>query len=233
MEELLLDKEKIRTMKKDMQEAEGILIYPREEESTDLTQCFVGKKDEEGEITSEVCAPESVTEEYKEEEPKEESSVEDEKKKAEDLAYELALSTKESEDNIKEKVLQEKTPEPESIKKDEAVFAEPEPAPELEPEPLTPEFGFIEPSQETPAPKIEPEPEPTPTPEPELSFVEVPQEETEPVEEIRIEEKVPETLPVEEKLPSAEELGLEEASEPEKIPTAEELGLEEASNKAK
>ena len=228
MEELLLDKEKIRTMKKDMQEAEGILIYPREEESTDLTQCFVGKKDEEGEITSEVCAPEPIIEEYKEEEPKEESSVEDEKKRAEDLAYELALSTKESGDNIKEKVLQEETPEPESVKKDEAAFAEPEPTPipELNKES---EFGFVQIPQEEE--KIAEPEEPIPVaPEPELSFVDVPQEEP---EEIKIEEKVPEALPIEETLPSAQELGLEEAPEPEKIPTAEELGLEETANAAK
>jgi len=189
MEELLLDKEKIRTMRKDMQEAEGILIYPREEESVDLTQCFVGKKNEEGEITSEVCAPEIDKEE----------SVEEERKKAEDLAYELALSTKESGDNIKEKVLQE-----EPVKKDEAIFAEPEIAPIEEVTPK-PEFGFMEIPQEEP---VFSEPEPMP-------------------EEIKIEEKVPDLLPVEEKLPSAKELGLEEA-ETEKIPTAEELGLVEA-----
>ncbi|MFA5310667.1 MAG: hypothetical protein WC386_03200 [Candidatus Paceibacterota bacterium] len=189
MEELLLDKEKIRTMRKDMQEAEGILIYPREEESVDLTQCFVGKKNEEGEITSEVCAPEMDKEE----------SVEEERKKAEDLAYELALSTKKSEDNIKEKVLQE-----EPVKKDEAIFAEPEIAPIEEVTPK-PEFGFMEIPQEEP---VFSEPEPMP-------------------EEIKIEEKVPDLLPVEEKLPSAKELGLEEA-ETEKIPTAEELGLVEA-----
>ncbi|MFA5169465.1 MAG: hypothetical protein WC420_01780 [Candidatus Paceibacterota bacterium] len=189
MEELLLDKEKIRTMRKDMQEAEGILIYPREEESVDLTQCFVGKKNEEGEITSEVCAPEIDKEE----------SVEEERKKAEDLAYELALSTKESGDNIKEKVLQE-----EPVKKDEAIFAEPEIAPIEEVAPK-PEFGFMEIPQEEP---VFSEPEPMP-------------------EKIKIEEKVPDMLPVEEKLPSAKELGLEEA-ETEKIPTAEELGLVEA-----
>jgi len=192
MEELLLDKEKIRTMRKDMQEAEGILIYPREEESVDLTQCFVGKKNEEGEITSEVCAPEMDKGE----------SVEEERKKAEDLAYELALSTKESEDHIKEKVLKE-----EPVKQSEAIFAEPEIAPIEEVAPK-PEFGFMEIPQEEPEPETIPEPEPMP-------------------EEIKIEEKVPDLLPVEEKLPSAKELGLEEA-ETEKIPTAEELGLAEA-----
>lgn len=175
-----------------MQEAEGILIYPREEESVDLTQCFVGKKNAEGEITSEVCAPEIDKEE----------SVEEEKKKAEDLAYELALSTKESEDNIKEKVLKEET-----VKQSESIFAEPEIAPVEETAPK-PEFGFTEIPQEEPEPETVPEPEPMP-------------------EEIKIEEKVPDLLPVEEELPSAKELGLEEA-ETEKIPTAEELGLVEA-----
>jgi len=196
MEELLLDKEKIRTMRKDMQEAEGILVYPREEDSVDLTQCFIGKKDEEGEITSEICAPEPEPENKKE-------SLEEEKKKAEDLAYELAISTKESEDHIKEKVLQE-----EPADQDEAPFVAPEPVITPEPEP-EPEFNFVDIAPEEVAEPI-PAPEPEPMPE-----------------EIRIEEKVPDILPVEEKLPSAKELGLEEA-EPEKIPSAEELGLEEA-----
>jgi hypothetical protein len=209
MEELLLDKEKIRTMKKDIQEAQGILIYPREEESVDLTQCFVGKKNEEGEITSEDCDPEIIKEE----------SVEEEKKKAEDLAYELALSTKESGDNIKEKVLQE-----EPVKEEEEVLTE---EPVLEPETPQPGFGFVETPQEKESIK-----------EGELSFAEgeepVPniiEPEPEPIqEEEKVEEKVPELLPVEEELPSAKELGLEE--EEEKVPTAEELGLVEAANQA-
>ncbi|MDD4531758.1 MAG: hypothetical protein PHH21_03600, partial [Candidatus Pacebacteria bacterium] len=126
MEELLLDREKIRTMKKDIKEAEGVLVYPREEDSVDLTQCIARGIGEDGTVP-ESCEPETI---------------EEEKKKAEDLAYELAISTNKSEDNIKEKVLQE---EPEAPKEDEALFSAPEPAfitaPEPEPEP---EFKFEE-----------------------------------------------------------------------------------------
>jgi hypothetical protein len=196
-------------MRKDIQEAQGILIYPREEESVDLTQCFVGKKNEEGEITSEACDPEPIKED----------SVEEEKKKAEDLAYELALSTKESGDNIKEKVLQE-----EPVKEEEEILTE---EPVLEPETPQPGFGFVEIPQGEESIKegemsfAEGE-EPTPNIiEPEIA------QEPEPIqEEVKIEEKIPELLPIEEKLPSAKELGLEEEEE-EKVPTAEELGLEE------
>lgn len=192
MEELLLDREKIRTMKKDIKEAEGVLVYPREEESVDLTQC-IARGAGDG-TTPESCEPVET--------------IEEEKKKAEDLAYELALSTNKSEDNIKEKVLQE---EPEAPKEDEAVFSAPQPGFGLEPEPAPEnEFKFEEIPQveeKVPEPVIEPAPEPEPE---------------EVKEEIKIEEKIPDLEP----LPSAKELGLEDA-EPEKIPSAQELGLEE------
>jgi len=157
-------------MGKDMKEAEGILVYPKEEESADLTQCFVGRKEGDNMI-AEPCLPETV---------------EEERKKAEGLAQELILSTNESEDNIKEKVLQEEPAEEETPVEQPLIEAEAE---------KEPEFNFVE----------------MPKPEP---------------EEIKIEEKVPEILPLE-KLPSAKELGLEEA-EQEKVPSAKELGLEEA-----
>ncbi|MFA5086249.1 MAG: hypothetical protein WC468_01450 [Candidatus Paceibacterota bacterium] len=191
MEELLLDREKIRTMKKDIKEAEGVLVYPREEDSVDLTQCIARGLGENGTVP-ESCEPETI---------------EEEKKKAEDLAYELAISTNESEDNIKEKVLQE---EPEAPRKDEAIFS----APELdsvsvpEPEPDS-EFKFEE------IPQMEEAPEPVAEPEPEHE-----------PEEVKTEEKAEEKVPDLEPLPSAKDLGLEDA-EPEKIPSAEDLGLEE------
>ena len=223
MEELLLDKEKIRTMRRDMQEAEGVLVYPREENGSVDLLATIKECSVEGEAGLDVkgCEIEKIAPEeeklpvsvdqclvIKDEEgfpiekcpPNIDSSVEQEKFKAENLAQEIAVSSNESEDNIKEKVLQN-----ESLKEGEALFADSESAPA--PEPIQgPEFNFVEIPQE----EIEPEPIPEPLPE-----------------EIRIEEKIPDTLPIEEKLPSAKELGLEEA-EPEKIPSAEELGLEEA-----
>ena len=196
MEELLLDKEKIRTMQKDMKEAEGVMVYPKEEESADLTQCFVSKRNEKNELVTEQCAPEPVA-------PQNEEALMEEKKKAEDLAYELAISTKESEDNIKEKVLQE-----EPIEEKLLPPAGEEPAPEAE-------FNFVE------TPQSEAEPEEIPEAEPE----EIKVEEKVP-DLLPVEEKLPSAKELgleeeQEKIPSAEELGLEEAAK--KEGAAEEL----------
>jgi hypothetical protein len=195
MQETFLDKEKIRTMQRDIKEAEGISVYPEINESEEVTQSFIAEQ----ETYSEPNLPKPEIEIVAEEGP---LSVEKEAKKAEDLAYELALATNKSEDNIKEKVLQEEITSSEENQEEAPVtfmdFPKPEEAqlPEIEPEiqteiapeVLPPEALPIEPIEEEPAPK-------------------------------ELELEIPE------KLPSARELGLEEA---EKIPSVEELGLEES-----
>lgn len=195
MEELLLDKEKIRTMQKDMREAEGIVVYPSEDESVDLTQCFVAKRNEENELTAEQCFPETPA-------PQNEEALKEEKKKAEDLAYELAISTKESEDNIKEKVLQE-----EPIEEAPVPPAEERPA-------LEAEFNFIELPQGKPEPMKISEPKPEEIKK-EVKIPDLPpvKEKLPSAKELGLEEE-------QEKIPSAEALGLEESAKEEK--TAEE-----------
>lgn len=203
MQAIFLDKEKIRTMLKDIKEAEGIPVYPKGNEIEEINQSFIAEKEEAIPSEPNLLEPENA-ETTPEKGP---LSVEEETKKAEDLAYELALSTNKSEDNIKQKVLQEEIYPEENTEKPEEV-------------PVT----FMNPPE--PEPQI-PEPEPVSEPEPEI---EKPQEEipvTLPVEEPTPDIKELE-LNMSEKIPSARELGLEEA---ERIPSAEELGLEEAKEK--
>jgi hypothetical protein len=204
MLETFLDKEKIRTMQRDIKEAEGISIYPKSNESEEVTQSFLAEQKEEPSFEPNLTELEIET--IPEQGP---LSVEQESKKAEDLAYELALATNKSEDNIKQKVLQEETTE--NQEGAPVTFMD---FPKLEePEEQVPETLPVE----------------EPTPEPEIEELEIE----------RQLEQIPETLPVEEPLPTAEELGLEMPEkmpsmielgleEAEKIPSVEELGLEEA-----
>jgi hypothetical protein len=218
MQETFLDKEKIRTMQKDIKEAEGISVYPKSSVSEEVTQSFIADKEEGLLSLSDLPKPEiePVPEQG-------ELSVEQETKKAEDLAYELALSTNQSEDNIKEKVLQEETTAPEKTEPAPIAFMDfPKPEETTEtPEPAEPE------------PRVEQIPDLLPieelTPEPKPEEIEQPIEQVPDL--LPIEELTPEPeIKAPEKMPSARELGLEEA---EKIPSAEELGLEEAKETAK
>ena len=238
MQETFLDKEKIRTMQKDIKEAEGILVYPKSNESEEVTQSFLLEKLEEPYSEPNLPRPEIEKDSEQSSFSAEEGSrktIDEEAKKAEDLAYELALATNQSEDNIKEKVLQEEL-------LIEAVEQNPEGTPVT--------FMDLEKTEG----ETEQAPEALPVeeniPETELSETE------QAPEALPVEENIPETLPVEEsseeiipefevevieKIPSARELGLEEIpsakelglEEPEKIPSAEELGLEESKEKAK
>ena len=199
MQTIFLDKEKIRTMLKDIKEAEGIPIYPKGNEIEEINQSFVAEKNDET-ISSEPNLPETKkTEPMAEKGP---LSVEEETKKAENLAHELALATNKDGENIKQAPEEEVT-----IKK--------------EVENLQKEIpdGFIAPP--------EPEPQVELQPEPQIENLQKEIPETLPIEEtsLNIEEL---ELNMPEKMPSARELGLEEA---ERIPSAEELGLEESNSK--
>lgn len=197
MQETFLDKEKIRTMQKDIKEAEGISVYPKSDAAAGVTQDFLAEKEEPAYIQL-PSRPKT------EEAPAADLSVEEETKKAEDLAYELALSTNKSEDNIKDNILKDVV-ETDSEKTEE-----------------NPPVVFMDfpKEEEAPAPEIEPEPATESTiKQPEA----VP--ETLPIEELAAPEL---ELEEPEKLPSARDLGLEE---PEKIPSVEELGLEESKEK--
>ncbi|MCK9445816.1 hypothetical protein M0Q50_02860 [bacterium] len=239
MQETFLDKEKIRTMQKDIREAEGISVYPKSNESEEVTQSFILEKRDEPYSEPNLPRPETVPEQGSfsvEESPK--KTIDEEAKKAEDLAYELALATNQSEDNIKEKVLQEKPLA-------EAIEQNPEGTPVTFMDLQKPEEQEVEnEAEQTPEtlPAEENVPESLPIDEPIAETAEEP-----------VEEQVPETLPVEEnipefeveapeKIPSAKALGLEEAEkipsardlgleEPEKLPSVEELGLEESTKK--
>ena len=106
MQDIFLDKEKIRTMQRDIKEAEGISVYPKSDEAKEITQSFIAEKKEETapaiEPIIEQVAPLMTAE----------SSVEDEAKRAEDLAYKLAISSNESGENVKEKVMEEAETKP-------------------------------------------------------------------------------------------------------------------------
>jgi len=220
MQETFLDKEKIRTMQKDIKEAEGISVYPESNESEEVTQSFILEQREEPYSEPNLPRPEIDT--MPEQGP---LSVEEETKKAEDLAYELALATNQSEDNIKEKVLQEETPS-------KTTEENPEETPITFMNSPSEEALEVEKSQPEEIPEQVPETLPVEEPE-------VPKAEELELQPEEIPEQVPETLPVEEptpdlqlevpeKIPSARELGLEEG---EKLPSAEELGLEESKEK--
>ncbi|MFZ3057549.1 MAG: hypothetical protein WA092_00735 [Minisyncoccales bacterium] len=188
---IFLDKEKIRTMLRDIKEAEGVDIYPKGNEIEEVTQSFIAEKREEP-IPSEpnFTAPEKI-ETAPEQGP---LSVEEETKKAEDFAYELALSTNKSEDNVKQ-VIEEKGPVEQTEEAPVAFMNIPEPEPEPEPEkPMEEQIPEALPIEEEPAP--------------------------EPKEiELDIPEKLPSAkdlgLEEAERIPSAEELGLEEAKQKE------------------
>ena len=199
MQETFLDKEKIRTMQKDIREAEGISVYPKRNESEEVTQSFMLEKRDEPYAEPNLPRPEiEIAPEQSsfsaEEEPKD--TINEEAKKAEDLAYELALATNQSEDNIKEKVLQED------------LSAEENP----EETPIT--FMDLEKPQE----ETDQAPESLPVEEPAEFEIETP-EEIPSAKALGLEEgkKIPSArdLGLEEpdKLPSAEELGLEEPKE--------------------
>lgn len=229
MQETFLDKEKIRTMQKDIKEAEGISVYPASNESEEVTQSFILEHREEPYSEPNLPRPEMDIM------PEQGSlSVEEEAKKAEDLAYELALATNQSEDNVKE-VLQEeaanKTAEenPEGAPVNFMNLSKPEET-ELVPEALPVEETIAEPETEE---EIEQPAEQVPEALPIEETITEPE-----IEEKEI-EQITETLPIEEtiadlelevpeKIPSARELGLEEA---ERIPSAEELGLEDSKEK--
>ncbi|MDD5098544.1 MAG: hypothetical protein PHD31_02400, partial [Candidatus Pacebacteria bacterium] len=174
-----IEKEKIRTMKKDIMEAEGTLIYPKEEIQS-----------EDGQI------PAFFERSFNLETPNIEEGllVEEEKKKAEELAEEIAMSVetgKSIADNEEISMNQQKTEEqlPFNLPIEETLVNPTE-------EPL---LEFI-PIGETPETKNETEPE---QPEPELGI--------EPVEE---------KIEIAEILPSAKELGLEETEEIENVSNA-------------
>jgi len=226
MQETFLDKEKIRTMQRDIKEAEGISVYPKSDISEEVTQSFIADKNE-GMVSSPdlpKAEPETTPDGFIQPAV---LSEEEETKKAEDLAYELAISSNKSEDNIKEKVLQEETLASEKTDAAPAFMDFPKQEGEV---------SAIEEKTEETIPESLPIEEPTPEP----SVAERIEMETE------TEETIPESLPIEEptpklsileelelnseKLPSARELGLEE---PEKIPSAEELGLEDSKEAAK
>ncbi len=209
MQETFLDKEKIRTMQRDIKEAEGISVYPKSDEVSEVTQSFIADREEAPLPPSEPYL-EKIEETPIQSEPVEQVplSVEEETKKAEDLAYELAISTNKSEDNIKQNILQEKkdVPNVEATPTEEAPVA------------------FMD------FPKEEPITEEEIEEEPEITEPVATVPETLPVEEPEVGEPEEMELEVPEKLPSAKDLGLEE---PEKLPSAEELGLEEATVKEK
>jgi hypothetical protein len=210
MQETFLDKEKIRTMQKDIKEAEGISVYPESNEIEEITQGFIAEqKEETAPIEPNFMPPEAAPEQGP-------LSVEEEAKKAEDLAYELALATNKSEDNIKEKVLQEENLPSEKEEAEAPVTFMNLPPKEEEPQAPAPEIKI----------DLEPEPEKEETPEAVVPQPEIIPESL-PVEELIAADKELE-LEIPEKLPSARELGLEED---EKIPSAEELGLEESKDK--
>jgi hypothetical protein len=206
MQETFLDKEKIRTMQRDIKEAEGISVYPKSNESDKITQSFIAEK-EETPLSTNKPYLEKIEEPTIEPLPTEQTplSVEEETKKAEDLAYELAISTNESEDNIKQNILAPTTEE----------------MPTAEPAPV----AFMNFPKEEPETEEEIEvPEPEPKSETEINQSEIP--ETLPIEDFAS----PLDLEVPEKMPSAKDLGLEEL---EKLPSVEELGLEEPTVKEK
>ena len=217
MQETFLDKEKIRTMQKDIKEAEGILVYPKSNESEEVTQSFLLEKLEEPYSEPNLPRPEIEKDSEQSSFSTEEDSkktIDEEAKKAEDLAYELALATNQSEDNIKEKVLQEESPT-------EDIEQNPEGAP----------VTFMDLEKHEEEIKTEQVPEALPIEEniPETLPVEESSEEILPDFEVEVVEKIPSARELGlEEIPSAKELGLEE---PEKIPSAEELGLEESKEK--
>ncbi|MFA5714149.1 MAG: hypothetical protein WC998_00230 [Candidatus Paceibacterota bacterium] len=230
MEELLLDKEQIRTMKKDMREAEGVMVYPAEKEQTINLSLDIGDSIEKSSPNLDIKKSKAEKNNQKQEKlppdnelmiikdkvnlaieksPKNiDPAVEQEKLKAENLARELALLSNESKDIIKEQVLQEgsgKSPIIEKIATEET-YQEPAPKPDLIiPEPAPEVIEPKEPLVEEPAPK------------PDLII-------PEPAPEV-IEPKKPQ-----EELPSALELGLEDPEEKE-IPMAKDLELEEKTEK--
>jgi DNA repair exonuclease SbcCD ATPase subunit len=195
---IFLDKEKIRTMLRDIKEAEGVQIYPEGNEIEEVTQSFIAEKREEP-IPSEPSFAEPETAEVLPEQGP--LSVEEETKKAEDLAYELALSTNKSEDNVKQ-VLNDEAPSEKTGEEPPVTFMNlPEPEPEIAPEP---EPEIEKPVVEEQIPESLPVEEPTPV-EKEL--------------ELDLPEKMPSAkelgLEEAERIPSAEELGLEEAKQKE------------------
>jgi hypothetical protein len=256
MEELLLDKEQIRTMKKDMREAEGVMVYPAEKEQTINLSLDIGDSIEKSSPNLDIKKSKAEKNNQKQEKlppdnelmiikdkvnlaieksPKNiDPAVEQEKLKAENLARELALLSNESKDIIKEQVLQEgsgKSPIIEKIATEET-YQEPAPKPDLIiPEPAPEVIEPKEPLVEEPAPKpdlIIPEPAPEVI-EPKEPLVEEPA----PKPDLIIPEPAPEVIEPkkpQEELPSALELGLEDPEEKE-IPMAKDLELEEKTEK--
>ena len=60
MKEDFLDKRKIITMAKDLKEAAGIMVYPREDDSIDLSSFIVKKPPQKESVVLEIPLPEKV-----------------------------------------------------------------------------------------------------------------------------------------------------------------------------
>ena len=58
MKEDFLDKRKIITMAKDLKEAAGIMVYPREDDSIDLSSFIVKKPPQKESVVLEIPLPE-------------------------------------------------------------------------------------------------------------------------------------------------------------------------------
>jgi hypothetical protein len=78
MKEDFLDKRKIITMAKDLKEAAGIMVYPREDDSIDLSSFIVKKPPQKESVVLEIPLPEkvAVAEEEQTDAPEEEMPVE-------------------------------------------------------------------------------------------------------------------------------------------------------------
>ena len=230
-----IEKDKIRTMKKDILEAGGTPVYPKQE------------------IKDEVPLPE-FSERSSDFEPivSPETSVEEEAKKAEELAEVIAVSAEKGEDitdqqNVLEKISQEESVEevPLNLPIEES-FAQPInqmeiPAVDEEEQARIAQMMTPQIIEEN----VKPEPEeevteetiPEPEPEPEIQpIIETPVEEEPAPEPVKEEPAfvVPElpkedSVEIPEVLPSAKELGLEEPE----LPSPKELGLEEPKEEVK
>jgi len=80
MKEDFLDKRKIITMAKDLKEAAGIMVYPREDDSIDLSSLIVKKPPQKESVVLEIPLPEkvvAVVEEEQTDAPEEEMPVEE------------------------------------------------------------------------------------------------------------------------------------------------------------
>jgi hypothetical protein len=118
MKEDFLDKRKIITMAKDLKEAAGIMVYPREDDSIDLSSFIVKKPPQKESVVLEIPLPEkvAVAEEEQTDAPEEEMPVEVEEVAEEEIAekeqtnipeetYLLKIVTEEEQTNIPEETM--------------------------------------------------------------------------------------------------------------------------------